>query len=299
MNKETGTEEVRFGPVWFIPGENSGKYPYCHSLYIEDAGILIDPASDRQRLIELKKSPGVREVWLSHWHEDHFMHLDLFDDLPLKISEPDSLPLESIENLIGSYGIDHRFMDDWEKNFIEIFNYRPRKPSGYLLDGQELDLGGVRVRVILTPGHTPGSTSLLFPDQKLLFQGDYDLSRFGPWYGDAHSSIPDTIRSVRMLQSLPAETWVVSHEKGVFYEAPESLWNDYLGVIDYRENRLLEFLSEPRTMEDIIAACIVYRKPREPKMFFEFGEKAIMGKHLALLLETGAVKEEGNYFSVC
>ena len=45
-------EERKFGPVWFIPGERNGKYPYCHSLYIEGegGGILIDASSDRERL---------------------------------------------------------------------------------------------------------------------------------------------------------------------------------------------------------------------------------------------------------
>jgi len=43
-------EEKHFGPVWFIPGENKGKYPFCHSVYIEGECILIDPASDRNRL---------------------------------------------------------------------------------------------------------------------------------------------------------------------------------------------------------------------------------------------------------
>ena len=79
-------EEQRWCPVWFIPGQNKGSYPYCHSLYIEGAGILIDPASDRERLIQLRKEHGVNAVLLSHWHEDHLMHLDLFDDLPLWIS---------------------------------------------------------------------------------------------------------------------------------------------------------------------------------------------------------------------
>ena len=37
--------EKHFGPIWFIPGENKGKYPFCHSIYIEGPGILIDPAS--------------------------------------------------------------------------------------------------------------------------------------------------------------------------------------------------------------------------------------------------------------
>ncbi len=76
-------EEKHFGPIWFIPGPNKGKYPHCHSIYIEGAGILIDPAADRDRLISLKKDPGVKMVWLSHAHEDHFTHLDLFEDVPL------------------------------------------------------------------------------------------------------------------------------------------------------------------------------------------------------------------------
>ena len=48
------TEEKHFGPVWLTPGENSGKYPHCHSIYIEEAHILIDPSSDRERLSRLK-----------------------------------------------------------------------------------------------------------------------------------------------------------------------------------------------------------------------------------------------------
>jgi glyoxylase-like metal-dependent hydrolase (beta-lactamase superfamily II) len=74
-------EERCFGPVRFIPGQNNGKYPNCHSIYIEGAGVLIDPAADRDRLIRLKQESGAKAVWLSHWHEDHITHLDLFEDL--------------------------------------------------------------------------------------------------------------------------------------------------------------------------------------------------------------------------
>jgi glyoxylase-like metal-dependent hydrolase (beta-lactamase superfamily II) len=72
-------DERCFGSVWFIPGENQGKYPFCHSLYIEDAGVLIDPASDRNRLKRLREESSVKAIRLSHWHEDHFMqkHLDV------------------------------------------------------------------------------------------------------------------------------------------------------------------------------------------------------------------------------
>jgi glyoxylase-like metal-dependent hydrolase (beta-lactamase superfamily II) len=99
-------EEKHFGPVWFIPGENKGKYPFCHSVYIEGECILIDPASDRNRLEKLRATAGVKSVWLSHWHEDHFMHLDLFDDLPLWISRTMPLPFPiSIYCWIGTVSI--------------------------------------------------------------------------------------------------------------------------------------------------------------------------------------------------
>ena len=69
-------KEIDFGPIRFIPGPNRGKSPHCHSVYIPGDGILVDPAGDRDRLIRLRRAEGVREVWLSHWHEDHFMHLE-------------------------------------------------------------------------------------------------------------------------------------------------------------------------------------------------------------------------------
>ncbi len=38
----------------------------------------------------------------------------------------------------------------------------------------------------------------------MLFLGDYDLTRFGPWYGDVYSSIEDTIISISRLKKIPA-----------------------------------------------------------------------------------------------
>jgi hypothetical protein len=42
--------ERRFAPVRFLPGPNRGKYPHCHCVYVEGAGLLIDPGADRERL---------------------------------------------------------------------------------------------------------------------------------------------------------------------------------------------------------------------------------------------------------
>lgn len=68
MNKD-----VQFGRIRFIRGDNGGKYPFNHSVYLEgkDVRVIIDPSCSLQKLTDLKQKDGVDQVWLSHWHEDH------------------------------------------------------------------------------------------------------------------------------------------------------------------------------------------------------------------------------------
>ena len=290
-------QEQHFGPVWFIPGKGWGKYPFCHSLYIEGAGILIDPASDRERLLQLRRDQGVKMVWLSHAHEDHFMHLDLFDGLPLWISEKDASSLSSLEMFLDAYGIDHQdYREYWRQLLKKEFHFESRKPTQFLQGGQIMDLGTVTVEVISTPGHTPGHLAFFFREPGVLFVGDYDLTKFGPFYGDVLANIEQTMDSVNRLRRIPAKIFLTSHETGVFMEDPGRLWDDYLNVILDRENRLLEFLNEPKTMEEVVEAWIIYGRSREPKAFFELGERALIKKHLERLIRLGKVSKEGDRF---
>jgi hydroxyacylglutathione hydrolase len=292
-------KEEHFGPIWFIPGENKGRYPFCHSIYLQGPGILIDPASNRDRLKELKQSPGVNAIWLSHWHEDHFLHLDLFDGLPLLISKEDAVQLSNIETFLDGYGIEPQDRDNWRSLAIEMFHFRPRKPDDFLTAGNSLTYGSLTINILAAPGHTPGSVALHFPDQDILFLGDYDLTPFGPWYGDVSSSIKQTIASVKMLQHISASTCLASHGKGIFEDPPASLWDRYLGVIQSRDEKLLALLEKPCTIDDIVAAWIVYGKPREPLSLYAFAEKALMGKHLERLMRRGDVAfENGNYLKL-
>jgi len=286
-----------FGPVRFIPGPNRGKYPCCHSLFVEEAGILIDPSADRQRLIEIRDRHAVRAVWLSHWHEDHFMHLDLFDDLPLAMHAADAPFLESMEAFLDGYGIeDDETRATWKPLLEEVFHFRPRQPDILLREGLHLSEGGVTIDILHTPGHTPGHLCFYFREPEILFLADYDLTPFGPWYGDRQSSIADTQASVRRLQQLPARIWLTCHETGVFEETPPALWMDYLDVIRRRREALLALLETPCTMDAIVDAWIVYRRPREPLAFYRHAEQSLMGKHLEELMADGrVVLEEGRY----
>jgi glyoxylase-like metal-dependent hydrolase (beta-lactamase superfamily II) len=287
----------QFGPVRLIHCGEKGRYPRSHSVYIEGAGVLIDAGADAARYRELAAGPGVREVWLSHWHEDHLTHLDLFADRPLRIMAADAGGLEGVDAMLDWYGYGKpEYRDYWRKTLKEDFHIRPRRATRHFTPGEVIDLGSCTAEVIHAPGHTPGFAAFFFREPRVLFMGDYDLTAFGPWYGDRAGSIDETIASVRRLQQVPARAWLTSHEDGCFEGDVAQVFDDYLAVIEAREAKLLDLLAQPRTMEEIVAACLVYRKPREPKAFFEWGEGAIMGKHLARLMQRGAVVLEGGRY---
>ena len=205
--------------------------------------------------------------------------------------------LSDIEVFLDGYGIknqDHRKF--WRETMVSQFHYRPRKPRGFLQGGQKIRLGTVTVEVIATPGHTAGHLAFFFIEPEVLFLGDYDLSRFGPWYGDRDSSIDETIRSVQRLKKIPAKIWLSGHETGVFEHDPGQLWNQYLSVIEERTAKLFQHLETPKTMDEIVAAWIVYDRKREPEASFVFAEEALMKKHLELLIEKSMVSKDGNRF---
>ncbi len=287
----------RFGPVHFVPGANRGRYPHSNSVYVEGAGVLVDAGADEARYRELIAGPGVKEVWLSHWHEDHVTHLDLFEGLPLRHMAVEAGALDGIEAILDWYGYEkEEYRDYWRTVLKRDFRIRPRRATHTFAPGEIIDLGSCTAEVLHAPGHTPGSVAFFFREPAVLFMGDYDLTAFGPWYGDRAGSIDETIASVRRLQQVPAKVWLTSHEDGCFEGSVAQAFDDYLAVIEAREAKLLELLAEPRTMEEVVAACIVYRKPREPRAFFGWGEGAIMGKHLERLLGSGAiVREDGRY----
>ena len=292
-------DSCQFGRIHFIQGDNDGKYPFSHSLYLEGENIraIIDPSSSLQKLTDLKHKDGINQIWLSHWHEDHLRYLNLFDDCALRISKRDFPPLTDIGIFMDWYGINEDSLRQvWKYVMLENFNYHPRKEALFIDDDETINLGSLAVQVIATPGHTPGHLSFFFPDEEILFLGDYDLTPFGPWYGDVLSSIEQTIKSIHRLKSIPARRWVTSHNKGLFEANPGKLWDDYENVIYRREEKILKFLNAPKTLEQISSAWLIYGKPREPKEFFEFNERAMILKHIDYLERQGEIALDNNQY---
>lgn len=82
-------------------------------------------------------------------------------------------------------------------------------PDGDLADGQEIEVGGLVIRVLHTPGHSPGAVSLYVPEIGTVFTGD-TLFAGGPGAtGRSYSDFGTIITSIKdRLLTLPPETIV-------------------------------------------------------------------------------------------
>ncbi|HEX2770936.1 MAG TPA: MBL fold metallo-hydrolase [Micromonosporaceae bacterium] len=82
-------------------------------------------------------------------------------------------------------------------------------PSGNLRDGQKIEVAGTALRVLHTPGHSPGACSFYAPDLGVVFTGD-TLFAGGPGAtGRSYSDFGTIIESIRTrLLSLPPDTAV-------------------------------------------------------------------------------------------
>jgi hypothetical protein len=58
----------------------------------------------------------------------------------------------------------------------------------------------------------------------------------------------------------------------------------------------MNFLKNPKTLEEILSAWLIYGRPREPKEFFEFNERALVVKHIEHLEGQGKIKLDKNKY---
>jgi glyoxylase-like metal-dependent hydrolase (beta-lactamase superfamily II) len=283
--------------IWIVEGGKDGRYPYAHSLYLADGGgILVDAGSDPVEIERLRREDGIAAVVMTHYHEDHFTFLSRLADTPVESSAADAPALESLETLLAWYGV---LGTEWDafyrKLFAEKFRFSPRRIARKIADGEELRFGETRAVAVVAPGHTPGHLCLHFPDDGILFLGDYDLTEFGPWYGDAPCGIDAFRKSALRLAAIAADRYVVSHEEPVHRGPITERMNAYLAIIDRREETLREYIREPRTRAEIIARRLIYGPGRDGP-WFDYGEWALLSKHLEAMIARGeAALRNGAY----
>lgn len=285
--------------LWLVPGGKGGRYPYAHSLYIRDGGgVLVDCGSDPDAIDRLRRDEGLALVVMTHYHEDHFTFLHRLPDVAVWATEDDAPALESLEVLLDRYAVSGTEWEGFFRGlFTEKFPYVPRRIDRRIADGERLRFGRTEAVAVVAPGHTPGHLCLHFPSEGVLFLGDYDLTAFGPWYGDGPGDIAAFRGSARRLAGIGAALTAVSHEEPVHRGDIRGRVEAYLAVIDRREEALREFLRQPRTREEIIARRIVYG-PERRGPWFDYGEWALMGKHIEGMIAGGDVLRQGDRYGL-
>jgi glyoxylase-like metal-dependent hydrolase (beta-lactamase superfamily II) len=279
--------------VSVLPSVDGGKYPHGHSVLVHGSSerVLIDPSLSIERTT-LEAIGEVDRVLISHSHEDHLAGLRWFPSATVTVHESDRIGVESIDGLMEIYGMPDEIARPWRQEVLDRFHYCPRPGAATYTDGDVFDLGGKRLHVIHLPGHTRGHSGFLIEPDGVMFLADIDLTGFGPYYGDAWSSLDDFERSIERCRHIDAATFVTFHHKGTVHGRSQllPLLDAYQAVIDRRERALLDYLEQPRTLDAIVAHRFVYRS-HVSILFADAVERRSAILHLERFLARGLVTE--------
>ena len=124
--------------------------------------ICIDPGDEPDEILALAKDMGVtiKLIANSHGHGDHILAVGPVQNATgARFVIPES-DMELVHH--GWQGMAERYG-------VKV-DVPPPDPSGHIHDGDIIEVAGVRLRVLETPGHTQGSVS--YYDNGMLFSGD-------------------------------------------------------------------------------------------------------------------------------
>ncbi|MBF6336069.1 MBL fold metallo-hydrolase [Nocardia abscessus] len=151
----------------------------------DDEVVVIDAAHDADPIVAAVAGRAVRAIVCTHGHNDHVtVAPELAERLGAPVLlHPDDEPL-------------------WRMTHSEAA-YRP------LADDERIAVADTEIRVLHTPGHSPGSVALHLPAATAVFTGD-TLFAGGPGAtGRSFSDFGTIIESIReRLLTLPEETTV-------------------------------------------------------------------------------------------
>lgn len=147
--------------IWQSTSSNN-----CNSYLIDGpTRILIDPGHSKlfdhvhKGLVDLDLTlDDIGLIICTHAHPDHLEAAELFTGRPALVTlhKKDWLFLKAIEK---------------HTNSPLSINTQSIAPAFFIKEG-DLAVNGLDFEVLHTPGHSPGSVCLYWPDQKTLFTGD-------------------------------------------------------------------------------------------------------------------------------
>ncbi len=139
---------------------------YTNTYVVGEPGgavMILDPGDEEMtEVIEFVREHDLRVVSIvnSHAHYDHVLGNERMRDLygvPLYLHERDVETLLQLPHITKS---------------LFGSSVPSRAPDRYLRDGDVLEVGSYRFRVLETPGHTPGCVCLYEEREDVLFTGD-------------------------------------------------------------------------------------------------------------------------------
>lgn len=150
-----------------------------------DDVVVIDAAHDAAPITEAVRGRNVVAVVCTHGHNDH---VTVAPQLSQELDAP--VLMHPADEVL------------WRMT-------HPDKQFRVLEDGAVLSVGGIELRAIHTPGHSPGSTCLHAPELSAVFSGD-TLFQGGPGAtGRSYSDFPTILASIsEKLGKLPGDTVV-------------------------------------------------------------------------------------------
>ncbi len=130
----------------------------CYLLYekVSHKGVLVDPGDYVPEIVNDIKKMGIKVICTvnTHGHADHIAGNVSFG-FPVFIHELDAGCLwDSSKNL----------------SYVSGNNIPASRPAKLLKENDYIDLGNIKIEIIHTPGHTPGSISLKCENK--VFTGD-------------------------------------------------------------------------------------------------------------------------------
>ncbi len=288
--------------LFFIPGENDGRYPFSNSLFIDgESKVLIDTGIGPKLAAALAKEKKIDLVLISHGHEDHIAYNYFFEDAKICCHKLDAPAVRSVEKLKELYGLPpgaelEKSLDLYLRDF---FGLKDSRVDLEFKNGHVFDLGSIKLNVIHTPGHSAGHCCFSVPSERLVFLADIDLSTFGPWYGCIDSDVDQFIKSIENIKGLDFEIAISSH-KPITYgrETIKKKLDVYLNKIFEREKKLIDFLSKERTIQEIVPRAFIYKEFPEPKIIYEHFEKIMIEKHLERLVRKNLVTRTNGSFKL-
>lgn len=208
--------------IWPGKGNNCNSYLFARVLRGDRPHVLIDPGgvitevNERclDILISAMRKDGIQpeDIGLiinTHAHHDHFgANRALLEQARVRPGKP-SQPLIAIYEGESAYlKVVLDYMAKWPGPPMSF------EPSFYLKEG-ELSLGAgnkLTLQVLHTPGHTPGSICLYWPDKRVLITGDVvfygGIGRTDLPYGDGKA----LKRSIERLAELEVDYLLPGHK---------------------------------------------------------------------------------------